>query len=612
MFQNGFIKVSLNVPKNTLGQPLPNAKEMIDTAKRHPEAQIVAFPEMALTGYSLGDWVFNRELLEQKDIALDLMLKESTSQVWIVGGPLAYEDSLYNVCYVIQNKRILGIVPKMWLPRNREFYENRMFASGARFKNTPVQVTILNQTVTMGSLIFEDKIHDVSFGIEICADMWAPTSPSSDLYLAGAQMVFNLSASTFYVGKRKTRTGLVQNASLKGEGAYLFVSNGITETSSEYACCGHRLFCECGDIIEDEEKISFESETSVVDVDLMSIHFHRYSNGWFHDGMLPSVPKVEFNLIEMNPYPLTRHYNPLPFVVSDADKEDILAVLEASLVKRLKHIGISKIVLGISGGLDSSFALLLAHEAFVKYQIPTENIIALTMPGLATGETSKSLAMRLMKKLNVDARIYPIQNGVEEHFKLIGQDPKLKNITYENTQARYRTFTLMNLANKENALVLGTGDMSEIALGWSTFAGDQISMYNLNAGLPKTAIKSLVAYFGEKDANLRPECMEVTNAVITPELTGADQATEDIVGPYDQNDFVMYHIFMKGASKNRVVALLQSVYNISNDVAIVRYDNFMKRFKRSQFKRYAAPEGVKIFELSLSPRGDLRFPGDMR
>ncbi len=611
MFQNGFVKVGLNVPVVRLGKPLENALTMIEICKAHENCSFMLFPEMALTGYSLGDWFYNCELLEESNLALKKMVEESNDQVWMFGGPLSYMGSIYNVCYVVQNKHILGIVPKIHLPKNREFYDNRMFASGKRFLDKPATISLFGEDVLIGSFLFQNKASGICFGVEICADIWVPNSPSTNLYLNGAQMIFNLSASTYYVGKRESRTKVCENASLKGEGAYLFVSNGITETSSDYTCLGHRIYCELGEVICDKEEVSFINQTSIVDVDIMAINFCRYSNGWFHETPMMTFSHIEYILKENREYKLDRTFNHLPFVVKDSDKENIIEVLSGALYKRLMHIGIKKVVIGISGGLDSAFALLNAYECFKKYDLGIQNIIAVTMPSLVTGEKSKNLALDLMKKLGVDKRLYPIQNGVLEQFSLIGQDPLKKDVTYENTQARYRTLTLMNLANKENALVLGTGDMSEIALGWSTFAGDQISMYNLNAGLPKTAIKSLVAYYGIKYPNLLTETNAITNAIISPELTGSDQDTESVVGPYDQNDFIMYHIFMRGASKERIVFLLQKEFKVSLDVAIKRYDFFMNRFKHNQFKRYASPESVKIFELSLSPRGDFRFPGDM-
>lgn len=615
MNQNNYLKTALIVPKIKLGDPLTNAQTIIKLAHDAQDAAIIVFPELTISGYSLGDWFFNQELLKQHTAALQMIVEQSNEQVWLIGGVLEHQSSLYNVSYVIQNKKILGIVPKINLPSYQEFFENRIFTSGRNFYEYPEEILVCGLNVPVGNLLFEDLHQKVSFGIEICEDLWQNNTPHQGYYQANATLVFNLSASTFHINKDKRRVQLCNNASYLGKGAYLYISTGISETSSDVVFSGHAIACELGETILDEETLHDEEKIYYVDIDLEAINKRRLetsSSVTIED--LKGIKRIPYGLrLSKTSVNFNRPLSKYPFALQNAENaEKVITVIKEGLYHRLSHIGINKVVLGISGGLDSTLALLFAWECFKKHNFPLTNILAFTLPGLGTGPTSKGLAHSLMNILGVKAQEIDIRTEALHHFDLIGQDNEHQDVTYENIQARYRTLTLMNIANKEQAIVVGTSDMSEIALGWSTFNGDQMAMYNLNAGLPKTVVKELVIYFAEKYPELHDVLMKVAHATITPELTGFDQATEDIVGRYEINDFLMYHLFVRGASKDHLIFLLQIAFELTQDDALRYYESFLKRFNRNQFKRLTGPEGIKIFEMSFSARSDFHYPGDMK
>lgn len=615
MKQNNYLKVALVVPKIKLGDPEANAHNIIKLASEAKKAPIVVFPELTVTGYSLGDWFFNQELLKQHTTALQTIVDQSNEQVWLIGSILEHQSNLYNVCYVIQNKKILGIVPKINLPTYQEFYESRIFTSGKCFYDHTEDVYICGQMVPMGNLLFVDDGQKVSFGIEICEDLWQNYAPHQALYQANATLAINLSSSPFHVNKDKRRLQLCNNASYLGKGVYLYVSTGISETSSDVVFSGHAIACELGETLLDEETLQDEEKIYFVDLDLEAINKRRLETRSPISIEDPKgIKRIPYCLrIDSSTTSLDRKLNKYPFALqTDENSEKVINIIREALYHRLTHIGIEKVVIGISGGLDSALALLFTWECFKKHNLPTKNILAFTLPGLGTGSVSKNNAISLMKKLEVTSQEIDIKEETYHHFDLIGQDAQHKDVTFENIQARYRTLTLMNIANKEEAIVLGTGDMSEIALGWSTFNGDQMAMYNLNAGLPKTVVKELVIYFANKYPSLQEVLMKIANATITPELTGFDQATEDIVGHYEINDFLMYHLFVRGASKDHLVFILQKAFDLKESEAITYYENFLKRFNRNQFKRLTGPEGIKIFEMSFSARSDFHYPGDMK
>lgn len=613
MYNNKYLKVALVTPKVVLGKPLENAKEAIDILSQNEDCGIIIYPELSITGYSIGDWVYNAQLLAETKQAINALKDASNDQILIVGAPVDVLGALYNCAIIIQNKNILGIVPKINLPNSAEFYEERYFTSGKAWEDKMSIIEYAGNKVPFGHILFKENSDKFNFGVEICGDLWAETNPHHLLYKEGADFVVNISASSYNLDKGILRTSLVKSASHRHRGGYLYVSNGPSDSSSDITFSGHQLACMSGEMVLDEETNSLQTLVNKVDVDIEYIRFAKYSDSYAKKEHFHTDNFVNFSIIEDNNYELSKKVDDLPFVPkTDEQFESIINTATLALKHRLDHIGIDKVVIGISGGLDSTLALMFAYECFNKYNIDLKNIIAITMPGFGTSSKSKNVATKLMYKLGVSAHEISIKKEATLHLKTIGHDLDTKDVTYENVQARLRTLYLMNTANKEGAIVLGTADMSEIALGWSTFNGDQMSMYNLNANLPKTVVKELVKYFGRKYPIVKHELLKVYGAVISPELTGTNQATEDNIGKYLINDFIMYHIFLKGASKKRIVYLLINTFEISENEASSYYDNFIKRFKQNQYKRLASPEGIKYYTFSFGARGDYHFPGDMK
>ncbi len=612
MFKHNYVKIATISPKVMIGHPMENVKEILKCAKYAQDAQILLYPELSITGYSIGDWFFQNSLYEEFENALAYLINESRNQVLVVGGILRLNSALLNVAYVIQNQKVLGVIPKQFIPKSHEFNEPRFFMSGVEFMKNTKNCLVLNQEVPFGQIIFKASDVDFSFGIEICGDLWNNRSPHIDLYYQGVDLVLNPSASPFYVNKGRTRELICESASIKGQGAYAYSSSGVNETSSDIIFAAHQIVYVCGKKELSEESFSFDSIINYADIDLEKIRYERVSNDWLEVNSSLDYQMVNFTLTKTATYRLEKLPSAYPFALNDDSCKHIIDATAAALYKRLTHIGCKKSIIGVSGGLDSTLALLFLVYTYQKYQLDLKDIVGITMPGLATGDQSKSLAHRLMKKLNVTTREIPIKAEVEAHLKLIDHDAVTKDITYENAQARYRTYILMDVANKEQGIVIGTSDMSEIALGWSTFNGDQMAMYGLNSGLPKTAVKFMVNYLKQIYPEVLDELTEICEKPITPELTGADQTTEAVIGRYDINDFIMDSIFGNGYTKDRIVYLVNQIFRISTEEAESYYDNFLRRFKRNQFKRLASPEGIKIFDFSLSPRSDYRFPGDMK
>lgn len=607
-----YLKVALATPKVYLGNPQKNVQEITKIIKHYEKADIVVFPELSITGYSIGDWVFNKELLENAKKALQQLVNYSSSQVIIVGAPLEIVGAIYNCAVVIQNKKILGIVPKINLPDGGEFYEKRFFTSGMKFSQQTIFIHLFGEQVRFGSQIFHNCLTDIYFGVEICGDMFGQSNPHQYLYQHGADVVFNMSASTYHLRKQDVRLNIINDTSYRFKGAYVYVSNGPSDSSSDMTFSGHQVVSICGELKLNVETLSLDNKIHVVDIDIEYIRFVRYSDGYArgNSGILNEYTNFELNrdsIFELETLPVANPFVPK----NEKEYNEIIDVTTTCLKHRLDYIGINKVVIGISGGLDSTLALLFAYTCFKKYHIDFKNIIAITMPGLGTGSKSKNIAKNLMEKLGVDAREVSIKKEAQLQLKLLGHSAIEKDVTYENVQARLRTMYLMNVANLENAIVLGTSDLSEIALGWSTFNGDQMSMYNLNSNLPKTTVKALVKYYINVYPNIKSELKKVYSAVISPELTGSDQSTEDKIGRYEINDFIMYHIFVEGACKEKIMYLLERVFKLEKKEAEVYYDRFLSRFKHNQYKRLASPEGIKIYSFTLCARGEYRFPGDM-
>lgn len=581
---NQNIKVATVTPQCYLGDALKNAENIVNIIN-DTKADIILFPEMALTGYSIGDYVFSQELQKNHQQALDLIVSATTNKVVVVGGLLYLNKQILNVAYVISNQHILGVTPKYNFANGQEFNDYRYFTDPLTVES---HFVYNEKQINVGKNIY--TFNGVKFAVEVCHDLWVENAPNIEYYQNGALMVLNISASPFSVDKDKIRTNLCNEASFRG-GAYIYTSSGPSETSSDLVFSGHQIVSVLGKTILNVETMSFDN---IVNITNISIDVLKNAQ---------RAVDYEKTIVSKN--------EKYPFRVNHNQALQIVDVTKAALYKRISHIGTTDVVIGVSGGLDSTLALLFAYDTYKTYGFDLKGIHGITMPGLATTNKTKSIAVRLMEKLGVHTLEMPIEEEVKHHLALIGHDSVTKDVTYENAQARYRTYILMDYANLCKGIVLGTGDMSEIALGWSTFAGDQIAMYGLNSGLPKTCVQAMVNFYANKYPFIKEELEEVLNLPITPELTGHDQLTEDLIGRYDINDFIMYQTIYLGKEHNKIINKLETLFELSKEEATIYLNRFIKRFKQNQFKRIAVCEGVKIFDFSLSPR-EYRFPGDMK
>jgi NAD+ synthase (glutamine-hydrolysing) len=618
MFKNGFIKVAAITPKLKVGNPMYNVSEMVKLLQKN-KASIVVFPELSVTAYTCNDLFFQDSLLRQSEEAIQFLLKNNPFEgMVVIGAPFEYEGALYNVAIVIQNDKILGIVPKLYLPNTGEFYEKRWFQSGLHIIDDVDEVVYLNQKVPFGLLVFEDEIHNVTFGIEVCEDMWAPFSPGNILSLNGARMILNLSASNEVLGKREVRRRAILDHSRRNAGGYVYCSAGVNESSSETVFSGHNVIAQNGEILIETEHFKQDSEIIYGDIDLVKIDFSRRTNASYRDSLhlYPhKVKKIPISIRKTTTYQFSKEFDKTPFVPKREELaafEKVAALQENALIKRLKHIRTKHVVIGISGGLDSTLALLIAIRAFDAMKLDRKGIIAVTMPGLHTSNKTKNNALNLMNALKVTSKNIDINNHVKEHFSLIGHDGTTEDITYENTQARARTMILMNLANKYQGIVLGTGDLSELALGWCTYNGDQMSMYAINAGVPKTLVQFMIKMYAlhKFDGDVSKTLLDIVDTPITPELR-SNQKTEDSIGKYEINDFLIHRLLRHGDDSKRAAWLLPIVFDLSEEETSNYVTMFYKRFYSQQFKRQASPDGPKILDISVSPRGDLRLSSDI-
>ncbi len=617
----GFYRIAASVPKVQIANSSKNIEEIIDIFKQESENEtsIVLFPELCITGYTVGDLFLNQNLLESQNNALEKLVKKSIgiSTIVIVGIVVSFEHRLYNCAAVIQNGKILGIVPKSYLPNKNEFYEKRYFQSGLRLKLKTLK--LLSQEIPFGvDLLFSDE-NDITFGIEVCEDLWSILPPSNQMAINGANMIFNLSASNELVGKSSYRQELVKTQSARLVCAYIYSSSGVGESSSDTIFSGDALICEYGSVLAKSQRFCLENQTIRADVDLEKLIWLRNHESYFGDSIPSDVRVVKFeSTVRISK--LNRYIDKHPFVPSDEKIkkevcEEITNIQAHGLIKRLSHISCKKVVIGISGGLDSTLALLATYKAFEILNLDVKGIIAITMPGFGTTSRTKSNAIKLCESLGVTIKEIPISDVSLKEFEAIGHDKNIHDVTYENVQARARTAILMNLANKEGAIVIGTGDLSEIALGWCTYNGDHMSMYSLNSGIPKTLISYLVEYFTYME-DIKDVLIDILNTPISPELLPHDsdkisQETESIIGPYELHDFFLYHFIRYGAKPSKILFLASHAFDEYSEEEIKKwFDIFVKRFFTQQFKRNAMPDGVKVGTISLSPRADWRMPSD--
>ncbi len=622
----GFLKVAAAVPAVKVADVEYNVNQ-VESLIAQAEGQgveIMVFPELCLTGYSCQD-LFREQLLIDKAEEGLLVLLDFTRKldvVCIVGLPVQIGSLLYNCAAVIQGGTLLGIVPKTYLPNYGEFYEKRWFASAQDLMPQDVYLAGSPVHVTPDPVIFSTS-DGARFGIEICEDVWAPTPPSNRLTLAGADVIFNLSASDDLVGKHQYLRQLLCQQSARTMCGYVYASCGFGESTQDVVYGGNAMILENGHLLCESERFSFQPQIKMMQVDIERLRTERRTNSTFITAQ-SRVKCTPFNVACKPTMPrdfeLMRPVNPHPFIPADDQMqptcEEILNIQVAGLAKRLYHINGSKAVIGISGGLDSTLALLVTVKAFDKLGLDRRGIIGITMPGFGTTNRTHDNAVKLMQQLGVTIREISIAKAVTQHFMDIGHDAKIHDTTYENSQARERTQILMDVANRENAIVVGTGDLSELALGWATYNGDHMSMYGVNAGVPKTLVRYLVSYIAKTMAT--EVLLDIVDTPISPELIPADekgnirQKTEDLVGPYELHDFFLYYFLRFGFRPAKIFMLARRAFNGTYDDEVIKHwlQTFCRRFFTQQFKRSCMPDGPKVGSVSLSPRGDWRMPSD--
>lgn len=619
----GHYRVAAAVNTTVVGNPAKNAEEILKLICQAEQKEVCAivFPELTLTGYTASDLLLNQTLLDAQNKSLNHILKniEKSAIIVILGIAVRDADRLYNCAAVLQNGKILGLIPKTYLPNKKEFYEKRHFTSGRDITNHHIDLSGIQ--VPFGvDLLFTDKA-DMTFGVEICEDLWAVTPPSLQMAGNGANLLFNLSASNELIGKHLYREELVRTQSARCMAAYVYASAGVGESSTDTVFGGHCIISEYGSTLAQNERFSLDSNLITADVDLERLSWLRLNESSFGDAKRTATRRITLSQLPKLSK-IDRTFSSMPFVPSRIeDKEqrcdEIVQIQAHGLIKRMRHAQIKKAVIGISGGLDSTLALLSTHKAFMMMGWDTQNILAVTMPGFGTTSRTKSNAVKLCEALAVRLLDVDITELSLKEFEAIGHDKEDHSVTYENVQARARTSILMNIANKEGGLVIGTGDLSEIALGWSTYNGDHMSMYALNSGIPKTLIQYVIGYF-KSDISIAAILDDILATPISPELLPHKedkiiQETESIVGPYELHDFFLYHFIKYGAKPFKIVHLATIAFDTKYDKeTITRWLSvFLRRFFTQQFKRSCMPDGPKVGTISLSPRADWKMASDV-
>lgn len=626
--EQGFVRVGAVVPKLKVADTEFNCNEIIKQIEvaSNNKIQIIVFPELCVTGYTCQDLFEQDTLLEEAEKALNKILDYTNNLdiICIIGMPIKAENQLFNTAVVIQKGKILGIVPKTFIPNYGEFYERRWFASSKNANKKEIE--ILDQKVPFGiDLLFKDKENnEICFGIEICEDIWAVEPPSNKLALLGANIIFNLSASNEVIGKKEYRRDLVKMQSAKTISGYVYCSSGVNESTADLVFSGESMIFENGSCLTNNQRFDFESNMIFTEIDTKRLANDRRKNISFMGNPVDlEYREIKINIPD-NIEDLTREYSKTPFVPEDKKKiseicEEILNIQSYGLAKRLLHTNINKTVIGISGGLDSTLAFLVITKAYEILNLPKENIIAITMPGFGTTSRTHNNSIKLINEYGATFREINITKSSLQHLEDIGHDKNIKDVTYENAQARERTKILMDVANKENGLVIGTGDLSELALGWCTYNGDHMSMYALNTSIPKTLVEYIIKWVAD---NSKEEYKNIINDIldtpISPELLPPDekdnieQKTEEQVGPYILHDFFLYHFLRYGAEPKKIYILACKTFKNDFKKEDIKHwlQVFIKRFFTQQFKRNCMPDGPKVGTVSLSPRGDLRMPSD--
>ncbi len=633
MLNFGFVKCAIATFNSELSNPQDATAKMKDliTYADSRNVKVLIFPELSLTGYTCQDLFGYSQLMKASMGYLnDLVLFSSSHDVlFVVGAPINVSDTLYNCAVVIHKGQILGVVPKQYLPNYGEFYEKRWFTA---YTDTSItSVNLLGEDVPFGNLIFSSSV-GYRLGVEICEDLWSVIPPSSYLALAGANIIANLSSSNELVGKDDYRKELIKTQSSRTISAYLYISTGFAESTSDLVFGGSGYAFENGKELASLDRYQLYGNIEIFDVDIEALTNERVSNKTFSDSkrnLTSSYREISFSQKDFYDahYILDRSVNKHPFVPTlDNDArskvcKEIISIQSTGLARRLSAIKNTKVTIGISGGLDSTLALLVCYDAFKKLNLDFSGIIGITMPGFGTTDRTYNNAVKLCKELGITLQEIPIKDSCIQHFKDIGHDPSIHDITYENVQARVRTMILMNMANKHHGILIGTGDLSELVLGWCTYNGDHMSMYGVNCSIPKTLVKYIIELYaveaGKENPELKDTLLDIINTPISPELLPTNgkeivQKTENTVGPYEVIDFFIYNLLRKRFSRNKILYLATIAFwgTYSEDELSKYYDNFISRFFRNQFKRNCIPDGPKVGTVSVSPRGDLRMPSD--
>jgi len=649
MYKLGLVRTAAVVPKLKVANTDYNTEQILSAMDEAAGsgAGVILFPELCITGYSCGD-LFYQEFLYQKQLHHLKRIAEETRKyrsVVVVGFYMRVENNFYNCAALLQNGVIRGIVPKMFMPNAKEFYEARWFASGVKIASEVKTVRLFDYDIPFGHLVFTDEENDLRLGIEICEDLWVPISPGAHLALNGAQIILNPSASNEMVGKAEYRRNLVLHESAKNICGYVYVSAGVHESTTDLVYGGDAVIAENGVLLAAGKRFSRDCAITWGEIDYERLRFERTYGQNFEECTSAYSSRIAFSHVALQPVPvidtetghLSRTYPKNPFIpsgkftVSERCRE-IFSIQTAGLAKRLEHTHSERLVVGISGGLDSTLALLVCAETCKLLGKDPSSIIAVTMPGFGTTDKTYNNALTIMKLLGAEVREIPIRDSVLQHFRDIGHDPEKHDVTYENAQARERTQILMDVANKERGLVVGTGDLSEIALGWSTYNGDHMSMYGVNASIPKTLVRFVISWvmdnklsgagedagFSIDNAALREALQDIMDTPISPELLPPDkdgriaQKTEDTVGPYILHDFFMYYSIRYGMPPEKLLFIAKETFAGDYDEDVIRkwLIHFYRRFFSQQFKRSCVPDGPKVGTVSLSPRGDWRMPSD--
>lgn len=624
--RDGFVKVAAATPAIRVADCAYNAKQTIQLMQEAAEAgvKVLAFPELGLTGYTCADLFLQPVLLKGAEAALEEILdaSEDLDMLIAVSMPVLKNNKLYSCAVLLKNGELLGVVPKVNIPNYTEFYEARWFTSGKELCTT---VTLCGQEISMSpDLLFRcDELPELCIGVEICEDLWVPTPPSNDLAAAGATLILNLSASDEIVCKDSYRRSLVTGQSGRLVCAYIYADAGEGESTTDLVYGGHNLIAENGSLLAEKR---FETGLTVSEIDLHKLVFERQRMSTFPADGERGVEEIAFSL-EAERTSLTRYIAPNPFVPADQNDrsarcQEIFTLVSLGLRKRLQHTYARTAVIGLSGGLDSTLALLITANAMKMLGRPATDIICVTMPCFGTTDRTRDNATKLAECLGTSFRRVDIGESVMQHFKDIGHDPSDHSVTYENCQARERTQVLMDIANKTGGLVIGTGDLSEMALGWSTYNGDHMSMYAVNCSIPKTLVRHLTRYVSDMNRDASPELSAVLDDIldtpVSPELLPPEengqiaQKTEDLVGPYELHDFFLYYGIRFAFPPKKVYRLARYAFKDTYDADFILkwLKNFYHRFFMQQFKRSCIPDGPKVGSVTLSPRGDWRMPSD--